>query len=332
MHPYSYTTRDQPSRMRHDSTYVKRKPSKAYSRATRERMPKGWEIDAKQPPQRACSRPPLHPGDLAKMLIIALCIGFLVLILLHDKKYGNLRLFSESYLQDGFCLTNRHKAPGWDQGHLLAFYADTFMAVIMSMMAYVGSDTFSMSQSALRPIRKNAISLFGHGCGHLFLGIRTIAKGRADRVFEDLTSTERLIALLLLYPVWIAFMRDKSRSLSKTMLLATFHNILQVYFLPTRFFFTHVLKAVLVGSAIRWLMRPRGEKSKYYTYEAWLVDVPILVMTYFEAVTCDSFLVHYGGHVFFDLVVPFGFIVYFSILIYEGDFTTSEKSKSMKQF
>ena len=288
------------------------------------------KIDSKQQTgQRAPGSTPLHPGDLAKLLIIALCIGFLALILLHE--YGVLNFFSQSYLEDGFCLTNRHKAPSWNQGHLLAFYSDTLTAIMMFVMAYAGKTTFCMSEPATRPIFKNAISLFGHGCGHLFLGIRAYIYGRADRVFEDLNSVERFGTLIFLYPVWFAFLRDKGRSFAKTMLLATFHNVLQVYFLPTRFFFTHVLKTVLVGSAVRWLLRPESQKTKYYTYEAWLVDIPILLMTYFEALACDSFLINYGGHVFFDLVVPFGFVLYFFILVYEEDFATGKNGNHVER-
>jgi hypothetical protein len=125
-------------------------------------------------------------------------------------------------------------------------------------------------------------------------------------------------------------MRDKSRSVRTTLAFATFHNVLQVYFLPTRFFFTHVLKAVLFGSAVRWLGRPAHMKTKYYWMESWLVDVPILVMTYVEALTCDSFLIRYGGHVWFDMVVPVMFGVYWLILVCQAD-GTKLKAGSLRQ-
>ena len=85
--------------------------------------------------------------------------------------------------------------------------------------------------------------------------------------------------------------------------------------MPTRLFFVHVLLAVLLSSALRGLARAPEEKDRYYDMEAILVDVPILLATFGEAITCDSFLINYGGHVWFDMVVPFGFIAYYMILL-----------------
>ena len=114
-------------------------------------------------------------------------------------------------------------------------------------------------------------------------------------------------------------MRDKSRSTATTLGFALMHNTLQVFFLPTRFFFTHVLLAVLLGSALRWLRRPAVMKTKYYALESWLVDVPIMLASFTEALACDSLLVRYGGHVWFDLVVPVMFTVYLAVLLFTGD-------------
>jgi len=126
-------------------------------------------------------------------------------------------------------------------------------------------------------------------------------------------------AFLALLPVWWTFMRDKSRSTRTTLAFALFHNTLQIFVLPTRFFFTHVLMAVLLGSALRWLRKPATMKNKYYAMESWLVDVPILLASFGEAMACDSVLMHYGGHVWFDIVVPVGFTAYLGILLLIGD-------------
>eukprot|EP00966_Prymnesium_polylepis_P281452 6503263-Prymnesium_polylepis.2 len=77
--------------------------------------------------------------------------------------------------------------------------------------------------------------------------------------------------------------------------------------------------AVLGNSAIRWLGRPIADKTKYYALEAWLVDVPIAASAFAEALTCDVFLHAYGGHVWFDMVVPGMFVVYYAVLACTGD-------------
>merc|ERR1719479_672131 len=176
-----------------------------------------------------------------------------------------------------------------------------------------------MCQASLKPIAKNALSLFTHGCGHLFLALKTTEVSGASRAFEDLSPNERAIVFIALSFVWYGFMRDSRRSFSVAVAFAMVHNIAQVFFLPTRFFFTHVLLAVLLNLAVRGLTRRVEDKDRYYSMEAALVDVPILLASFGEAITCDFFLVNYGGHVWFDMVVPAMFCVYFAVLIISPD-------------
>jgi len=235
-----------------------------------------------------------------------------------------VRWFADSYLNDGFCIPNQDKHPAL-QGHAISFYADAVLAVWMYLMVRFGQRLFGLSEPALRPVAKNAVSLFGHGCGHLFLAVMS-ASSAVSAIFESVRESSGASGALLscaafaaLMPVWWTFMRDKSRSTATTLAFTLMHNTLQVFFLPTRFFFTHVLMAVLLGSALRWLSRPATMKNKYYAMESWLVDVPILLASFGEALTCDSVLMHYGGHVWFDVVVPVGFTVYVAILLLTDD-------------
>ena len=73
--------------------------------------------------------------------------------------------------------------------------------------------------------------------------------------------------IVVLYNNRYGFMRDKSRSVPVTLTFALFHNVLQVFILPSRFFFTHVLMAVLLNSAFRGLSRQvtsRPPSSSYF--------------------------------------------------------------------
>ena len=62
--------------------------------------------------------------------------------------------------------------------------------------------------------------------------------------------------------------------------------------------------------------------------EAALVDIPILLLTFTEALTCDSFLIKYGGHVWFDMAVPFGFIAYYFILLGYPEYEKGAEKKN----
>lgn len=261
---------------------------------------------------RATPKHPLRLGDYAKGVVSFLCLTFLSCLALHET--GHLNIFAESYQRDGFCVANNQTSPAM-QGHAIAFYADALMSIFMLGLVHIGQTTLKFTEPALRPIKKNALSLFGHGCGHLYLAAMTdLDSQHPSHIFEGLTTKQRMVAFVAFSGVWYGFMRDARRSVAVTCAFALFHNVLQVFFLPSRFFFVHVLIAVLMNSAVRGLLRSPKEKDVYYDMEAILVDVPILLAMFVEAVACDSFLIHHGGHVWFDMVVPVMFTVYYLIL------------------
>lgn len=275
-------------------------------------------------------------GDIGKSIVITLSLSFLTCIIMEH--YGLTAFFSESYKREGFCISNTHMHPMY-QSHAISFCFNTILSLVMCSLVHLGRWQFSMSESALRPINKNAFTLLAHGFGHLFLALCTVnlAKERGGNpeyssaaAFETLSSTQQAAAVVALFFVWFAFMRDSRRKLSTTIVWAFLHNILQVFMIPTRFFFTHVLMAVPLHSGVRAIFfRERSQKDIYYAMEAWLVDVPILLMSFGEAISCEDLFIHYGGHVWFDMVVPIGFIVYYTVLVIGGktwrDVTSASK-------
>ena len=201
------------------------------------------------------------------------------------------------------------------------------MALVMGLLVRQGYKA-NMSERSLRPIHKNAISLFGHGTGHLFLAWRSAMSSGPAEIFEGLKLKDQLTIYLPFLFVWYGFMQDKRRTFAVTMAFAIFHNTAQIFCIPTRFFFVHVLMAVLLGGALRGLAREPEDKDRYYAMEAALVDIPILALTFTEALTCDSFLIKYGGHVWFDMAVPFGFIVYYMILLCHPEYEKDADKKN----
>jgi len=254
-------------------------------------------------------------GDCGKLLVLMLLVPFFILLVLHELDV--LDVFSTLYQEEGFCVQAKVSSP-WMRGHAISFYACCAMALWMQFLVFCGLRC-GMSAESMKPVKKNSISLFGHSLGHAYLATQTNDATGGARIFEDLTFNGRILTFIVLQFVWYGFMRQRSkkRSAAFAMGLALFHNSLQVFILPTRLFFTHVLLAVLASSSFRGLNREYHEKTIYYALEAWLVDVNILVMTFVESFTCESFLIHLGGHVWFDMVVPFGFTVYFFILFHQ---------------
>ena len=55
---------------------------------------------------------------------------------------------------------------------------------------------------------------------------------------------------------------------------------------------------------------PGVPRDRYYDASAW-VGVPIMAITWLEPLTCDSFLVRWGGHVWFDVSIPLAYFLYY---------------------
>jgi len=256
----------------------------------------------------------LRIGDVAKGMNLFLCVVFFCIMIMEH--LGFTSRFSESYKEDGFCVSGKDSHPVY-QSHSVCFLANSLTA---ALMIYLVSST-KMTPEAILPMKRNAISLFAHGCGHLFLFLSTQASSNgASKAFETLRyqgPLTKMIAFCGLFGVWYGFMRDPKRSARTSMLLALFHNSLQFFVLPTHFFFVHVLMAVVGGTSLRGIWFQEG-KDIFYDLEAVFVDVPIMMMTFTEAMACDSFLASVGGHLWFDMVVPFGFYVYYGIVLYTG--------------
>ena len=137
-------------------------------------------------------------GDAAKRVVIVLTLAFLACICAHE--IDLLDIFSTSYRRDGFCISNKDGGM-FAQGHALSFYADASLALVMLGLAHSGARR-GWSDSALAPLRKNALSLFAHGLGHFLLGtIDSTPDGSRTRVFEELSSGMRVCAFVAFLPV-----------------------------------------------------------------------------------------------------------------------------------
>ena len=75
---------------------------------------------------------------------------------------------------------------------------------------------------------------------------------------------------------------------------AAFHDFVHTVLIPGKFAFTYVQTALLWASSPVELARE--DKDRYYDLYAWLVGVPITIMGWVEATTCEGFLVKWGGH------------------------------------
>merc|ERR1712062_640673 len=152
----------------------------------------------------------LRVGDVAKGIVLLLTIIFFVCLLAEHN--GLTSYFSDSYKFDGFCVSGKDLEPLY-QSHPVCFIANSITAAIM---IYLVTQTKNLTKEAIRPMKKNAISLFGHGIGHLFLSISTqTSTVGASKAFEMLREQEFLrqcLTYFALFWVWFGFNRDSKKA------------------------------------------------------------------------------------------------------------------------
>ena len=100
------------------------------------------------------------PGHLANAAMILSTTLFWLPLLLPE---GYPYISSASYKRDGFCINNPADFPLLNS-HLLCFYFDTAAAAVFYYLPR------SVTRySGVTKLRTNAVGIFGHGVGHLFL-------------------------------------------------------------------------------------------------------------------------------------------------------------------
>ena len=115
------------------------------------------------------------------------------------------------------------------------------------------------------------ISLLGHGCRHLFLA-QILDSRRCGPCFRDMTPISRAFAFILLAPVWYAFMRDKSGARKLPFALQLFTTRCKFFLCPLGF--SSLTCSLPSSSDLRYVgYQPAEQKTRFYAYETWLVDV-----------------------------------------------------------
>eukprot|EP00040_Diaphanoeca_grandis_P026427 m.147991 g.147991 ORF g.147991 m.147991 type:complete len:236 (+) comp30572_c1_seq2:141-848(+) len=135
------------------------------------------------------SSPPsmgLRIGDISKICVIIMCVTFLACIGLHE--FDHMHIFSPSYLQQGFCISNLGQSRTI-QSHAISFYADALTAMGMVCLVYLGRRR-GMCAASLNPISKKGLS-----------------------------GTGQCIAFAAFTAVWYGFMRDSRRSVTTALSL-----------------------------------------------------------------------------------------------------------------
>ena len=248
-------------------------------------------------------------GDYIHGLVLLLQFGYLYSMTLKD-------LFSKSFIEDGFCISNKHSHYLY-QSHALSFYSDTIFSVILFYMyknIRVDSDII-VNNKLLEPVHASICAIFFHGLGHLNLVFASNFMSKTPSWYiSSLKTYYKLISILVLYYFWYFLM--KAAYLNGTILhwrISTIiHTILLVFAVPFNYSFSYVQTSLMLTASLSELNL--DNKNIFYDIKAIIIHLPITIIGWIEAVFCDNFIEKYGGHLIYDTTIPLSVITYHGIL------------------
>eukprot|EP00928_Gymnodinium_smaydae_P072023 TRINITY_DN55461_c0_g1_i1.p1 TRINITY_DN55461_c0_g1~~TRINITY_DN55461_c0_g1_i1.p1 ORF type:complete len:269 (-),score=38.07 TRINITY_DN55461_c0_g1_i1:206-1012(-) len=249
-------------------------------------------------------------GNILNTLILLQSIFYTALTVGHAAGKWSLDAFGQNWAKDGFCLSFKDTLY---HTHLLCLYGDVFFVVLL-YLCVSRSD-----RSEITWLKKGIPSIFMHGMGHGYLWYFTQYKGgfAPGQVFvhEGLAPVEVALSLVLLFGFWMSFL-SVEWPLPFAIAQSAVHVVLLAYQIPLLLAFTYVngvLNFNFAGKAL--LNGQEGIRDKYYLLTAILILLPINAAAWAEPLFCDTFLVHWGGHVLFDYSIPLGQLAYLAVAL-----------------
>ena len=238
-------------------------------------------------------------GDVANSFALLNVVIVMALVLANF--YGYFDNASKSFLRDGFCVS----WPGtlYDSHHL-AFYIDTVCAIIL---AYLSIKHAGMAGD--EPVKFAAAGVFFHGLAHLSITINNVPNEIASSTQKD--SIARSVGLILFY---FFLLRSASNvSNMSACIHACIHGPIAIYLVPLRLNFTYVQTSLLSIATFHSLFKK--DKDVFYDLSSLIIIVPVGLMSWLEGFICDSFYIKFGGHVYYDAIIPVSMFLYYAVTL-----------------
>lgn len=249
----------------------------------------------------------VRAGDFIWALSLLLTIAYLVLVYGHFAGWYNLTAFGANWAADGFCIS--FKGTYYDT-HLLCFYTNTAWTILFLFLAHLEKDRPWISGR----LTQTAPSVFMHGAAHGFLSYQMnqyggLEDGTAIQGFR--TPIEKVIILVIFLAGFFAFVhKQASSNVLLSLLQACFHVVVSFAFIPPKFGFTYVNTVVSLNMGLAAMLGNKGSKDVFYDLSSCL-HLVILLTTWFEPLACDSFLINWGGHAWFDNSITVGTFMFY---------------------
>eukprot|EP00040_Diaphanoeca_grandis_P025762 m.143207 g.143207 ORF g.143207 m.143207 type:complete len:273 (+) comp30301_c0_seq2:61-879(+) len=252
-------------------------------------------------------------GDAVSVGVLTSIMVYLGCVVAHASGAIDLAAlaFGKNWERDGFCIS--FQGTLFDS-HLLCFYTDTVFAAVLYYLVFVRADGKYKDQRELRPVRTGVVSTFMHGVAHANLwyfqpkGDGPVLDGLDE---EYHTSTIHALAFAIFFCFFFAFTNPHWPSKTFVFVQSVLNTYLSLYVVPLLYAFTFVNTIIFFNINLSRVALEKN-KDRFYNAASMSGVLPMLV-TWFEPLFCDAFLIDWGGHVWFDVSIPVANILYFFV-------------------
>lgn len=229
----------------------------------------------------------------------------------HFKSWWTLSAFGQNWDAEGFCIA--HKGTVFDS-HLLSLYGQIVLAAVLYVAASKSSAT---GRTELAVVSGHAESVLSHGFGHGFIYLIADERGGLSREQPLVTAATPLLIAAALLLISVFFFWNLLQRTSFPPWLRAAQAIVAAFVIPTMLptiMVFGITGAVIFGNLHLDLLCHGlcGKKDRFYALYGAFQSVSMIAM-WAEPLLCDSYLVRFGGHAFFDYSIPLGFLGYLAV-------------------
>lgn len=260
-------------------------------------------------------------GDIGNS---ALLIGTIIVSACLLFRFPNESYYDKSWLENGFCVSNQDNL--WLNSHSLAFYVGVFFTLcVWLLQRNYGKAT---SPLAMASIQGAAIGIFGHGAGHLYLGMDPA--GMDLRFFLDkplVSGISQCVTFFSFAAIFSGTMALASRQrIGLTAAVATLG--FSVLNIPPILNFVYAQGLIYISSSFHLLSLPATLKDNPIYMLYGFFQFPVLVVGILESTRCDDFLKDLGGHALFDGAIGTGVVAMHLFNMHTDSKASSAKAKA----
>ena len=250
--------------------------------------------------------------------------------------------FDPVWVKDGFCISNP-TTMHWNSHHL-CLYTDVILASLFGILYFFLHKSDGM-EAANEFVFYNMFGVIAHGLGHGGLAAALFDEEKEQNSDEDIsymsaihTKESWVVVLSELFLTsnvgflifWIGLLKA---SMPKTpfkgiMVLSVLSYFGNLSVAPS-FGFTYVQTILLLAFSLNQILRPKDEKGFAYLMYGIIVSLPLGLVGWLESTQCQSFVIHYGGHLLYDACIPLGMVAFYLLCYYnrENDVVKISKKK-----